>query len=828
MYKYSITKAVRIGGLALGAVLALFAASPALAARTSTTTNTPTVTSTTMVLSGNYDVSTATGGADTWFAYGTTSTMSSSTPILHDANSSDSFTATLSGLTPGTKYYFRAVANNPSNGPGYGTELSATTSTVSHPQALTLGSKNVTASGATLIGSFNSNGATNPETEFVYGTDPTNLSSETEFVPASTSGGNFTATLTGLAAKTTYYFRAVVSTDNGTASGTTIALTTLGGNGGGGGTTSCVINTFTATPSTVTAGNSTTLNWSTSNCSNVTLSGGEFSNTAEYGTYVTTQALSANVTYTLNASGSDGSSTSLTALVTVTTATNNGGGGNISGSSCSISSFYASPSQVAYGNTTTLYWNTSGCVTLSVTPGIGAVNTGSSYATTGSIYSNTTYVLTGTDSNGLQYTSSAPVTVSSTNNGGSTYCAVNSFYGTPSSISNGQSATLSWTTTGCTTVTITGGSLTGYSYLAPTGTLSTGTLYGTTNFVLTANGSNSTTSQTTIYVTNSQYPYIPTCGFGSTDPSCSNTIVNQNSMNVISLPASNIGTGTTRLNGIIINANVPVSAYFEYGSTVNLGSQTTLQPIPATGNLSFYDTVSVAPGTTYYYRAVVMANNAELRGDIMSFTTQPLSAQNVPIYTNTGFGFGSTTTANSQTLPSQNGITLTITDTSDTVQVGSTVDYTVTYTNGGSKKLTNTLLSIVLPQGMTLVQTTQGRMTSPSTVEISLGTLAAGQTGTIFLQATVGSTISTQTTLVTNGTLSYTYPNGTTDSTVGYVLNHASGSSFIGGFNLGSGFFPTTLFGWFITILIILALILVIRRIVKGADAGHGHGGGHH
>ena len=156
--------------------------------------------------------------------------------------------------------------------------------------------------------------------------------------------------------------------------------------------------------------------------------------------------------------------------------------------------------------------------------------------------------------------------------------------------------------------------------------------------------------------------------------------------------------------------------------------------------------------------------------------------------------------------------------------MGTTVDYTVTYANGSSKKLTNVGLSLVLPEGMTLVQTTQGRMTNPTTIQADLGTLAAGQTGSIFIQANVGS-VSTQETLVTNGTLTYTYPNGTTDSTVGYVLNHGEGGA-LGG--LGIGFFPTTVLGWLITILIILALILVIRRIIKSQDAGHGHGGAAH
>jgi len=52
----------------------------------------------------------------------------------------------------------------------------------------------------------------------------------------------------------------------------------------------------------------------------------------------------------------------------------------------------------------------------------------------------------------------------------------------------------------------------------------------------------------------------------------------------------------------------------------------------------------------------------------------------------------------------------------------------------------------------------------------------------------------------------------------------------LAGFALGAGFFPTTIFGWLITIIIILLIIILARRISKAkhADHGSGHGPAHH
>ena len=113
-------------------------------------------------------------------------------------------------------------------------------------------------------------------------------------------------------------------------------------------------------------------------------------------------------------------------------------------------------------------------------------------------------------------------------------------------------------------------------------------------------------------------------------------------------------------------------------------------------------------------------------------------------------------------------------------------------------------------------------MINPTTVNVPLNALLSGQKGTIYIQATVDKSVATNETLVTNGTLSYVLSNGHHDSVVGYMLNHAESSTVLAGLTFGTGFFPTTIFGWFITIIIILIIILIARRIANSNNSAHG------
>jgi phosphodiesterase/alkaline phosphatase D-like protein len=117
------------------------------------------------------------------------------------------FQANLTGLAANTRYYYRARADGGAHGTGYGSILSFVTSKVP-PSVSTDGATAVTASTATLYGTLHSMGsAPMVEVSFQYGITSGMYSDQT--TPQSMSTAiPFDDSLTGLAAGTTYYYRA--------------------------------------------------------------------------------------------------------------------------------------------------------------------------------------------------------------------------------------------------------------------------------------------------------------------------------------------------------------------------------------------------------------------------------------------------------------------------------------------------------------------------------------------------------------------------------------------------------------------------------------------
>lgn len=117
-----------------------------------------------------------------------------------------------------------------------------------------------------------------------------------------------------------------------------------------------------------------------------------------------------------------------------------------------ITSFSAGPAAIVAGASTTLSWTTSGAASVTVTPG-----TFSSTSASGSVVlspaATTTYTLTATNTTG---SATATVTVTLTQ---PSLPTISSFTASPKSITQGGTSTLSWATSGATTLNIAPGSL---------------------------------------------------------------------------------------------------------------------------------------------------------------------------------------------------------------------------------------------------------------------------------------------------------------------------------------------------------------------------------
>jgi hypothetical protein len=156
-----------------------------------------------------------------------------------------------------------------------------------------------------------------------------------------------------------------------------------------------------------------------------------------------------------------------------------------------ITSFSASPTGIDPGASATLIWETNGATTIAITPGT-FTSVSASGSTSVSPTATTTYTLTATNSDGAT-TSTLTVTVNAASKP-----KISSFKANPASITSGSSSTLSWTTTGATSIAITPGTFTSTSASGSTSVSPTAT---TTYTLKATNAAGSTTATAKVTVT---------------------------------------------------------------------------------------------------------------------------------------------------------------------------------------------------------------------------------------------------------------------------------------------------------------------------------------
>ncbi len=190
-----------------------------------TTTAVTAVTTTSANSGGN--ITTDGGGAITargvcWSTTVNPTTLKSKTT---DGTGTGSFTSSITGLTPGSKYYVRAYSTN-SAGTSYGNEVSFTT-LANLPTVTTTAVSAITSSTAASGGNITADGGGVVTARGVCWSTTVGPTIATVKTSDGTGTGVFASSLSSLTANTTYYVRAYATNSAGTVYGNELSFRTL-------------------------------------------------------------------------------------------------------------------------------------------------------------------------------------------------------------------------------------------------------------------------------------------------------------------------------------------------------------------------------------------------------------------------------------------------------------------------------------------------------------------------------------------------------------------------------------------------------------------------
>lgn len=556
--------------------------------------------------------------------------------------------------------------------------------------------------------------------------------------------------------------------------------------------TTCLVN-FSANPSSVTSsGQQVMLNWSSTGASSVTITGGGITyNGGPSGSYQVFPNATTTYYITANCNGTTASSQTQVVVNTYTQPM------------CQINRFDANPSNITYsGQPVTLRWET-------VDANYVIVDGNRDYRSSGSVVvyptRDTTYRIVAYCNNGSQLDRDDRVTVNYVN----TYDDLTLTTNRPTNISQ-NSATLNGY------IDANGNNATRWFRYGTT----TSSMYMTTNTVNHGTGAKNVSDTVYNLSPNTTYYYQVVASDSNGTHYEANiqqfntnasTVIYNGSTSAVTTIASNVSRNGAQLNGLLLNTStLPTSTYFEYGTDVTMNSRTTSKAMGTGTSLPLSDYITgLAPNTFYFFRANAENANGRVYGSIETFRT---NANAVPVTPTVITRVGT-----------ESPIMLKIENRYEIFRIGDIVDYTVTYKNIGKTTLTNPLLQVILPQHVAYTNSSRGTYAMEShTLNVQLETLTPNAEGVVYLQGRVISLPLNRAQIVTTALLNYTNPNGSQEDAMAYVLNRDDGANINTNLTANAlfagGFFPTTLCGWLLLIIILILIALLIRWLIAGRD----------
>jgi len=516
--------------------------------------------------------------------------------------------------------------------------------------------------------------------------------------------------------------------------------------------------TLVANPTSVAPGGSSTLTWTTTGGISASIDNGVGSVTPVSGGSVTVNP-TATTTYTLTLTGVGGATATSPATVTVFPPTG---------------TFAANPPAIVQGSSSLLSWTSSYASSASINNGVGTVAVPSGSATV-TPSATTTYTLSLTGAGG---TTTYPVTVSV--NAAPTATLVAS----PSSIVQGSSSTLSWTSANVSSASINNGI---GSVTVPSGSLPVSPST-TTTYTLTANGALGSTAVSSAVVAVGPGPT------GTFTASPASILAGDSS--TLSWTSAN-ATGASIDNGIgtvaVPNGSVSVSpgGTTNYtltltgfaGSTANLPASVSVSPRP-TGSLSANPTSILAGNSSTLSWTSANASSASIDNGVGNVAVPSGSAAVSPntttTYTLTANGALGSTATSPATVTVYARPTGSLSASPSSIFVGDSSTLSWTSANASSASINNGVGNVAVPSGSTSVSP-NSTTTYTLTANGALGSTATSPT-TVTVYSRPSASLSVSPTSILAGdssTLSWTSANASStsiDNGVGNVTPVPGGS----------------------------------------------------